>query len=700
MSLNGEWELAEGALSDSPPEVFGHTVPVPGLVTSAEPGFDEVGLPSAEREAFWYRTQFEGPVAQDRFSLTIHKAKYGIRVWLNGQLLGDHFGSYTMARFDVSDIVVPEGENTLLVRVGANRSAVPASVPAGQDTEKDRWIPGIWDDVTLIGSGPLTVSNLKIEPDIDADQVVVRVWLTNRGETTQFSASATVLPWDDDAAVETAAQTLSQQIGGDETAEIELVMEMDDYELWSPESPFLYQLDLRIETGTGLSDEVSERFGMRKVEWRAGEDYGGRFYLNNRPYYLRGSNLTVHRFFEDPNAGQLVWDRDWVRQLLGDAPKAFSWNCFRVSLGRAPNFWYDLADELGFIIADEFMMWNALNPDSGSWTPEAIAEEYTLWIQENWNHPSIGWWDAANETRTTKVHDVLDIVRPLDTTRQWESGGFNGPHEEGDPIEDHPYFFLFAGMGLGPTADLSFIDMVDGLAPGGGIVENPSTYDEPSSPYIINEYAALWVNRDGTAAPWAAGAFEDLLGEGAHTADELWEAYAYIAGGLTEMWRARRGYAGVLHFTHLAYSREGGITSDNYVDIERLEMEPRWYEYAQYAFAPVSIYVHAWALDPEPGDQVSVEVVAINDLYDAVNADLNLLLVGEDGSVLWRSEPQQIVLDALGQFATQLSFEAPESDAYLVVAELDPAEATLKTVWSRRKVGFAHAGMPVPDPPY
>lgn len=700
LSLNGEWELAQGDLSDTPPVTFTHTVPVPGLVTSAEPPLDEVGLPSHARAAFWYRTSFVGPAPRDTFILTIHKAKYGIRVWLNDELLGDHHGSYTRARFDVSDVVLPDAENTLLVRVGANRNAVPASIPAGQDMEKDRWIPGIWDDVTLVGSGAVTVTNIKIEPDIDSDQVTVRVWVRNSGPAGEFTTSAVASVWDAEPSEDSVFEDVTQQIDVDETLEFELSLEMESYELWTPESPFLYHLELSVQTEAGESDRVSERFGMRKVEWRAGDDYDGRFYLNNRPYYLRGSNLTVHRFFEDPLAGGLAWDRAWVRQLLEDAPKAFSWNCFRMSVGRAPNFWYDLADELGFIIADEFMMWNALDPDSGSWTPEAMAEEYTLWIEENWNHPSIGWWDAANETRSPKVLDVLDIVRPLDTTRQWESGGFNAPHREGDPIEDHPYFFLFAGMGLGPAADLAFIDGVDGLAPGGGIATALSTFDEPTSPYIINEYAALWVNRDGTPAPWAAGAFDDLLGEGAHTADELWEAYAYIAGGLTEMWRARRGYAGVLHFTHLTYSREGGITSDNFLDIESLQMEPRWYEYAQYAFSPVGVYVHAWSLNPEPGDEVSVEVVAINDLYQPVSANLTLLLVAADGSVVSRNESELVELDALGQYVTEIAFVAPETEAYLVVAELDPEEATLKTVWSRRKVGFAHAGMPVPDPPY
>ena len=66
--------------------------------------------------------------------------------------------------------------------------------------------------------------------------------------------------------------------------------------LWTPEQPNLYVL----ETRTG-GDTASTRFGMREFHF---ETATKRAYLNGRPYFMRGSNITLHRFFEDPQIGR------------------------------------------------------------------------------------------------------------------------------------------------------------------------------------------------------------------------------------------------------------------------------------------------------------------------------------------------------------------------------------------------------------
>jgi beta-galactosidase len=76
--------------------------------------------------------------------------------------------------------------------------------------------------------------------------------------------------------------------------------------LWSPEDPFLYQVNTRIS-----GDEVTTRFGMREFHF---DTVTQRAYLNGRPYFLRGSNITLHRFFEDPESGTLPWDEKWLHR--------------------------------------------------------------------------------------------------------------------------------------------------------------------------------------------------------------------------------------------------------------------------------------------------------------------------------------------------------------------------------------------------
>ena len=124
---------------------------------------------------------------------------------------------------------------------------------------------------------------------------------------------------------------------------------ISDAHLWSPEDPFLYV----VESTTGR-DSVKTRFGMREFRFDAATK---RAYLNGKVYYLRGSNITLHRFLEDPLCQDLPWKDAWVRKLLGDLPKRMHWNYFRVCIGPVPDRWMDLCDDLGLLIQNRFFVW-------------------------------------------------------------------------------------------------------------------------------------------------------------------------------------------------------------------------------------------------------------------------------------------------------------------------------------------------------
>jgi hypothetical protein len=123
INLDGAWEVAEGSM-DSPPASFAHKVPVPGLVDMAEPAFAEVGKKSDKRQAFWYRRTFAVKAEiQEVAILKIHKARYGTKVFLNGQVVGEHLPCFTPALINVKKFLKGAGrENELVIRLGADRA--------------------------------------------------------------------------------------------------------------------------------------------------------------------------------------------------------------------------------------------------------------------------------------------------------------------------------------------------------------------------------------------------------------------------------------------------------------------------------------------------------------------------------------------------------------------------------------------------
>ncbi len=350
VSLDGTWQIAEGNMTNVP-ALFDRSVPVPGLVSLATPPFDAPGPKVAKRDtvpqkdpkrdAFWYRRTFTVDGAIPAVAqLKIAKAMFGTRVFLNGKLLGDHAPSFTPGYFDARE-ALKTGANELIVRVGADRDAVGRAYPDGFDFEKERYIPGIFDSVNLILSGAPHIVSVQVAPEVSNRLARVRVWLDGAGAG--------------DVSLE-IRQAKSGKISGRANARanaspqqtLDLAVPVSGCHLWSPEDPFLYQLTVRTS-----GDELTTRFGMREFKF---DPATRRATLNGKPYFMRGSNITLYRFFEDGECGNLPWDQRWVR-LLHQRVKDMHWNCLRYCIGFPPDAWYDIADEEGVLIDDEFPIW-------------------------------------------------------------------------------------------------------------------------------------------------------------------------------------------------------------------------------------------------------------------------------------------------------------------------------------------------------
>jgi len=664
LNLNGTWQVAEGTM-DMVPSQFERTVPVPGLVDMAKPAFAEVGKKSPKRQAFWYRRTFTVDRSiPDAAILKIHKARYGTKVWLNGQLIGEHLPCFTPALMDVKRHLRGTGQqNELVVRVGADRESRPTDVPSGWDFEKYLYIPGIYDSVELILSGEPFIANIQAVPDIDGKNVRVVAELQSSIETS-CAVTCEVMEAVSGSVVGKVVQS-DIPVTADYVTRLDLVVPLPSCRLWTPEDPFLYRL--KLSTG---DDTAETRFGMRSFRFDAAS---GRAILNGKPYFLRGTNVCAYRFFEDAGRGDKPWRAEWVRRLH-EKFKGMHWNSIRYCIGFPPEMWYDIADEVGFLIQDEFPIW-LLGEAPESPKAEKIIPEYTEWMRERWNHPCVVIWDAQNESNTAETGKALQAVRHLDlSNRPWDNG-WAEPQSMQDCVEAHPY--LMSGLFNPSWGNAKFTSLKD-MVNVSGVPSLQQAQQKLKVPIIINEYAWLWLNRDGTPTCLTAPVYEKLLGPNS-TAEERRVLYAKYLAAKTEFWRAHRRCAGVLHFCGLGYSRsgdkprpEGGATSDHFIDLENLTFEPNFEKYVRDAFSPVALMLDYWGQDLPAGQQSELKVLVINDLYSDWKGEVHLRLM-KDGSVV-AAQGRSCTVAALGSETLSFTQSIPsEPGEYILTAELTAA---------------------------
>jgi len=188
ISLNGEWEITKTDTFAIMPQKFESKVPVPGLVDLAKPALDTSRL--YNNDTYWYQTSFTiGQDYPDLIKLKIGKVRYHARIYLNNKYVGEHLYCFTSALFDIREFLNPAGEkNELLIGVGAVNN-MPDTVIWGSDFEKLTYIPGIYDDVTLILSGSPFISNIQTVPLIEEKKVRIVADIDNPVSDKKISLS-------------------------------------------------------------------------------------------------------------------------------------------------------------------------------------------------------------------------------------------------------------------------------------------------------------------------------------------------------------------------------------------------------------------------------------------------------------------------------------------------------------------------------
>ena len=721
VSLNGTWDVEDSVAADVLPARYTHTVPVPGLAHSAVPAFVDVdqfqsrellsnlvsknmypqaeyeklgslkGFSRQQRNYFWYRKTFTGPAQRTVAMLKINKAQFGAVVYLNGVRIGEHDPCFTAAWFDVTKTLHWGGTNELVVRIGAHPNMLPANVSGGTDFEKNRWTPGIYDDVALFAMDDPVITNVQVAPQLATGRILVRTELHNAStHAVTTTVQQQVTQRVSHAPVSTLVTT-SVNVAAGATITVDQRVPLTSPHLWSPEDPFLYS----VRTTTS-GDSMDTRFGMREFRF---DTATRRAYLNGKPYFLRGSNITLHRFFEDPEVGTLPWDEAWLHKLLVTIPKGMHWNAFRFCIGPVPDRWLEIADENGLLIQNEYFVWvgNKRENYKQPYDADEMIGEYREWMRDNWNHPSVAIWDATNESWLPGFSErVIPAVRNLDLShRPWEDS-YNAPAGGDDPVEDHQYLFqrlsLLTDAQLAARASFQSVDLEQMLGP----TPSGSTYKSGHA-NILNEYGWVWLNRDGTPTLLTPFLYSRLLGD-RNTTENRFKLQAYLLGGETEFWRATRHYAGILHFVYLTSSDPKAFTADHFTDVKTLQLQPDFQRSMEQAFNPLGVYLNFWQPKIPAGHSRDYTVEMVND-EDRVRSGILRVVFKDAAGREAAAQQRSFALTPFGAESYTVTLQAPAgSGEYSVEAIATATDAAGHPTVSRRDVTLEPASATTPHP--
>ncbi len=592
-SLNGTWEIAGGdAAAASMP--FTCTVPVPSLVDCAEPPY-----PWREYDYHWYRARFTlmGEGTLRSLFLKIHQCMYGTVVWVNGEKAGGSISCYTPQEYRIDELCSDAGPNEILVRVGTKKTLPPESA-VGRDQEKDVYIPGIWGDVELIACGEVRVNAVQTVPHRERAVAEVRVTIENYSSSSRHVTAIGSVR--EKKTLREVSDLIPKHIAltAYGTEHIVFQIPIEGMQLWSPESPFLYEAVVAVQEADMMHDEAHVVFGMRDFTI-----VGPNFYLNGKKIFLRGSNIALHRFFSDRQRGLLPWDEEWVKKILIDIPREHNFNFFRNHIGPLYHRWYDIADEHGILLQNEWQFWCS----TGS--KRQIAKEFTEWIADACNHPSIVMWDPLNESSDDVIrYEVVPEMKRLDPTRPWESV---------DCFEQHPYIYSL-GMVLN-NRKFGFTNALDEI-------------EHSPTPSVVNEFLWWWLNTENEPTSLMEGVTERWLGR-TWSRDDVVRRQSFLAQELIELFRRMRVKA-IQPFVYL--SNNDGPTG-NWFEGSIADARPKPVLSAlKNVFAPFGLSIELWDRHFTAGAVKDVRIFLFNDTQAERRGTLRVSIsrVGEGGEVL------------------------------------------------------------------
>ncbi len=444
----------------------------------------------------WYQRTLNIPADWKEKKILLHfgAVDYEALIYIDGKKAGAHIGSGSSFAIDITKFVTPGKPANLVLcvednlRGGRQTGGKQSTILQSHGCSYTR-VTGIWQTVWLEPVHPQALRMVTATPDIDQQQLVIRPEFFTEGN----GNTLTVLVKDGKKVVSTKTILAANNAT--------VVLPIKKPKLWSPESPFLYDVQYIVKNATGeVIDEVSSYAGMRKVHLA-----DGYFYLNNQPYYQR---LVLDQGYYPDG----IWTAPTDEALKHDIEmsKAVGFNGARLHQKVFEERYLYWADKLGYITWGEEGSWG-LNVNDELAARNFLSEWAEIVVRDR-NHPSIVTWTPFNETWSAKagvyerlMKDIYAMTKAIDPTRPINDASGDchimtdiwSVHDytrEGEKLmENHTI-----KPGVEPYRNRSF----DFLA----------TYD--GQPYMLDEFGGLpWIPKEERANSWGYGKNIDTLEE-------------------------------------------------------------------------------------------------------------------------------------------------------------------------------------------
>jgi len=384
INLNGLWDfgIVFGRNNTPAPQRLNRKILVPFCVESALSGIKETVSGSQE---MLYRKTFHIPESWKGKRVILHfqAVDYHSKIWVNGKYIGEHVGGYDAFQFDITDALGSQKNHELSMVVWDPSNTGTQTV--GKQTliglSKGRYTPtsGIYQTVWLEPVPDVSIRKLKITPDVDLQTITVETLLKGWEDNYKVRVQA----FDKGAAIASAEGEPGKTVA----------LKISNPKLWSPDSPYLYDLEVSLLINGQETDKVDSYFGMRKISIARDNDGYMRIRLNNKDIFQFGpldQGYWPDGLLTPPSDEALRFDVEYLKKI--------GCNMDRVHIKVQPERFYYYCDKLGILVWQDMISpgSNLLRSETGG--GKAWEAEWETIIDQLYNYPSIVQWVVFNES--------------------------------------------------------------------------------------------------------------------------------------------------------------------------------------------------------------------------------------------------------------------------------------------------------------